>query len=229
AVFFILTTLLLYRQDADLHAAEIALPHIELPFSYPAETLATASRLRQLAAALAIATLMVVAFAWKRARLLGLAPFFVATVGLAAVHHTVLLPATALQFSPKQALTRFALWSEHGSLSGPLVVYRAEDPGLRIYGPPSVEIVRTVFDLQTILGTEEPRAALLRQADLAQVAQALRARQRPLYVLDASHQTLRLVSNALPPSAEDLNPIREVLFDTPPPIEHPTMVRFEDK
>lgn len=235
AAFVFLGATLLCRQDASLHPAEIALPAVALPTPYPVDALDATAHLQSLAHALLLGVALAAALAWpagrraKRRRDWAIGIVCVAAVWMGGVFHRALLPETATLLSPKTALERFAAWSEAGVVPTKLVVFRAQDPGLRIYGPPAVEVVRTQGALQTALAATEPRAALVRQRDVAALAQGLRARARPFYVLDTSHQDLWLVGNVLPPGAIDQNPLHRVRFDAPPKLEHATLVGFDNR
>lgn len=141
-----------------------------------------------------------------------------------------LLTATSEQFSLLRPLERYATWAAEGALPGPLGVHRVTDPGLDLYGPPAAARVplATRDALATHLKKPEPAAALIRLSELAPLYQSSRAAGFPVHVLDASNRDILLVANTLPPGAEDMNPIRQVLFDAPPVLAHQTMLRFDD-
>src|SRR5690606_3009811 len=102
-----------------------------------------------------------------------------------------------------------------GALPGSLGVYRVSDPGLDLYGPAADARVplATREAVSTLLRRPEPAAALIRVSELPALHQAARAGGFSLHVLDASNRDVLLVSNALPPGVDDVNPIRRVLFD----------------
>jgi len=140
----------------------------------------------------------------------------------------VLVPATSDMLSPKAVLARHAELALAGALGPELAVHRIRDKALPLYGPTALESLASRRDISAYLTADEPRAVLIRSLDLAAVYQHHRQAGTPLYVLDASHHHLRLVANVLPEGAVDQNPIPAVLFDEPPELEHPTLVRFEE-
>lgn len=141
-----------------------------------------------------------------------------------------LLPRTSEQYSLLRPLTAYQRWVDAGELTAPLGVYRVTDPGVELYGPPADARVplATREALNTRLRGDAPAAALLRLSELAAVVQTARQAKLPLYVLDASNRDVVLVANHLPAGATDQNPIRRVLFDEPPALAHPTLLRFDD-
>ncbi|MDC0717563.1 hypothetical protein [Nannocystis bainbridge] len=141
-----------------------------------------------------------------------------------------LLPRTSEQFSLLRPLTRWAAWTEAGALPPTLGVHRVSDPGLELYGPaPDLRVpLATREALANVLRQPAPAAALIRTSELAALHQTARAGGFSLHVLDASNRDVLLIANTLPPGADDMNPIRRVLFDEPPALAHPTLLRFDD-
>jgi hypothetical protein len=152
-------------------------------------------------------------------------------VGIAALHgawvqaHRV-VPTLSQLLSPAATLARWQGFVDTGALAPVLGEHRLRDPGMDAYGPETTQKLVARRDVEEFLAASEPRAVLLRARDVPPVFQKLRERGIATYVLDARHQTLRLVSNALPDGAVDENPIPTVLFTEPPQLAHPTLLRF---
>lgn len=231
ALFVVALATLVTRQDAALHTVEIALPSVAATIPYPAETLAAADRLQTIAGLVLLASIAATLLGgrtttarWRRD--LGVLLVAGAATFGAIVQHHVLLPATGHLLSLRAPLQRYAAWERDGIVSAPLLLYRVQDPGLRIDGPATFEVTRTLHALQQALAGETPRAALIRERDFAALEQPLRERKRPLHVLDRSHQSVLLVANVLPPGAHDDNPLVDLRRDAVPALAHPTHVRF---
>lgn len=150
-------------------------------------------------------------------------------------HHALryghdLLPRSSELQSLHRPLTRLAAWQAAGVYTTPLAIHRISDPGVDLYGPPADarNPVATRDAVITWLKSQTANTALIRTSELSPIFQNSRQLGWPFHVLDASHRDVVLVSNTLPPDAVDRNPIREVLFDAPPALPHPTLVRFED-
>jgi hypothetical protein len=146
--------------------------------------------------------------------------------GLRIGHH--LLPQLSEQRSLQRPLARFAAWSAAGQLPPELAVFRVRDATLAIYGPPARPALLTREALRAWLDRPAPSAALCRASELASLYAAARAAARPFYVLDRGHREAILIANRLPEGATDHNPLLELLGDAAPPLENPTLVRFED-
>lgn len=173
------------------------------------------------------------ALADARARLPAWLPAAVVAAALgrqAWLYGRELLPRTSEQFSLLRPLARYEAWAAAGALPRPLGIHRVADPGLDLYGPPpdARQTLATRESVSALLRRPEPAAALIRLSELAPLYQVARNAKYPLHVLDASNRDVLLIANTLPPGAADHNPIREVLFDAPPPLAHETLLRFED-
>jgi hypothetical protein len=151
-----------------------------------------------------------------------------AVLHAALVHAHTLVPDTARTLSPAEILRQHARWAEAGALPTELGVHRVRDPGLTYYGPEQLHALQSRREVIDWLARDEPSVALVRDLDVPAVVQNHRANDLPLFVLDASHERFRLLSNVLPEGAVDQNPITAVLFDVPPVLEHETLVRFEN-
>src|SRR5690606_25910827 len=119
-------------------------------------------------------------------------------------------------------------WVDAGVLSPTLGVHRIRDEGLPLYHGGDIEVLSSRRDVPAFLQVDEPRAALVRDADFAPTFQHARQHGWPLFVLDASHARYRLIANVLPEGAEDRNPLHDVVFDEPPQLEHETLLAFEN-
>lgn len=144
-----------------------------------------------------------------------------------------LLDRSADAMSPKRVLAHHRALASAGALSESLASHRVRDRGLAIYfgaqgGPTAIETLANRREIFDHLAADEPRAVLLRKIDLPAVYQQHRQASAPLFVLDDSHDDLRLVANVLPPGETDRNRIHEVLFTSPPPLANETLVRFEE-
>src|SRR5690606_15310208 len=117
--------------------------------------------------------------------------------------------------SPRHLLEHHRRLAEAGALPEQLANHRVRDDGLSLYGPGDVTALASRRELSSYLAADEPRAALIRERDLATLHQDHRQKGWPLYVLDDRHAYLRLVSNRLPPGEQDRNPIPGVVFDEP--------------
>lgn len=233
---------LVLGNDVELQPSEIAAPLVafEGEHSFPGEELLAKVSLGSLARG-ALLALVAAGLVTTRRGHLGRAmdriPFRVrsvlpaALVGAAALHGAVLqahrvVPELSRLLSPAETIATWRAWVDAGALSATLGEHRVRDPGLHAYGPSDTQKLVARRDAEEFLAASEPRAVLLRSRDVPPVYQRLRERGVPVYVLDASHQTLRLVTNALPEGATDENPIPRVLFSEPPVLAHPTMLRF---
>ncbi len=245
AAFIAVLGVLVLGKDIDLAPADIAAPlHIFGVNDYPAEELLTVKRWSAIAKLVVLAILLgsfaaPMPDASRRERLIGLVPgplriaampAFVGVVALWAawMQTRVLVPATSEKLSPKAVLVHHAALVSAGELGPALAVHRIRDEGVALYGPTELESLASRRDISSYLTAEEPRAVLLRSLDLAAVHQAHRQSGTPMYVLDAVHDHLRLVTNVLPPNEVDVNPIPGVLFDEAPQLEHETLLRFEE-
>lgn len=161
----------------------------------------------------------------------------VATLGLAYASVTLthdLLVDAGLHLSSKAPFERFdrLVREPAGDSTFPelLGVHRLNDPGVERYGPPAANVVPldSRGELHTWIGGETPAAAMIRRSDLPALHAAHRKGGWPLYVVDNRHEDLVLVANVLPDGAQDENPIPEIVHDTPPQLEHQTLVRFDD-
>lgn len=142
----------------------------------------------------------------------------------------VILPGTADSHSLARPLRRHAEWAEQGILPPELMALRVRNRGIDYYGPPETQRTETNNRMQLIerLAGPDPAVALVRNNDLPGLFQSHRARDWPLYVLDATHANLSLIANTLPDGAEDHNPLREVVLDEVPSLANETLVRFDD-
>jgi hypothetical protein len=135
------------------------------------------------------------------------------------------------KLSARDLLERHRSWTEAGQLPAELGMHRVRDRGVEHYGP-TPEFIETFDgrrDLMSRFSGDEPAAALIRKSDLAPLHQNHRRTGWPLFVLDASHGHLALVANVLPEGAEDQNPILEILFDEYVPLEHETLLEFDER
>jgi len=226
-VLVLTASLLVARQDAKLDPRGIALPGVELAHAYPAALLRTTEHLQSIVAWVFLALCLGLGLRWRGApRSLACGGLMVAAAAAATVHAKVLLPRTGQMFSLKHPMQRYETWADSGVFASPLAVHQIQDRGVAIYGPSDREDVRQRHDLLTMLASETPRAALLRDGDLASAYLAARSESHPFFVLDDTHQSVRLVANTLPEGAEDRNRIPSVLFEHAPTLRHPTLVRF---
>lgn len=233
-------------KDLELAPESIAVPlHGFAINEYPAEALGTAALLGRYAKWLVLALVLGLAVAphdgdegWL-ARLRGRVPAAVrAHAGVALVLALALalawqqthglLRETSAKLSPRAVLDHHARLVEAGELEGTLGTHRVRDRGVAIYGPAELEPLANRREIYDRLAGETPTAVLLRALDVPAVYQQHRQHGTPMFVLDDSHQDLRLISNVLPAGEVDHNRIHEVLFDAPPALEHETLVRFED-
>ncbi len=154
--------------------------------------------------------------------------FVVAACSSAWMHAHVLLPRTAALLSLKAPLQRLARWEADEELPATLGVHRVRDEGLALYGPDATEMLLGRRDLVQWFDTDAPAVALIREGDYPPLFQAARMGGRPMFILDASHASDRLVANRLPPGAQNLDPLTEIVLDEPPALEHETLLRFEN-
>ncbi len=238
--------IMVVAKDLELVPQDIAAPMFAFAVNeYPADALHTAARLGGFAKAVALALVAGLVLARKDGaagpieRLLGrvraawrdaVPAVLVVLVAVAGswLQSRTLLIDTSAKLSPKRVLTVFAALAEQGTVASVLATHRVRDRGLSYYGPAELEALSNRRDMATRLGTEAPQAMLMRTIDLAPVYQQLRSGGLPMYVLDDSHATLRLVSNVLPEGMTDRNRIPEVLSTSPYGLEHETLVRYEE-
>jgi hypothetical protein len=242
-------SVLVMAKDLELLAEEIAMPlHVFAVNEYPAEALQTAARLGRGAKLVALAIVVgfvvspgavgdgrlarvvagLLARVPERARAVALPALVMAAAGVCAwTLSRTLVADTAAKLSPKRMLDTFATLVDRGALEPTLAMHRVRDRGLAYYGPEKIESLGNRRDVFQFLESETPRAALLRTLDLPAAYQQHRAASVPLFVLDDSHATLRLVSNVLPDGVTDRNRIPEVLSDAPFELANPTFVQFE--
>jgi 4-amino-4-deoxy-L-arabinose transferase-like glycosyltransferase len=236
--------ILVLAKDASLTPSEIAAPlsHFVGEHTFPAEGSLAAARLERIAKVALLALLVVAALTMpahgRIGRLVARAlprrarPALLAiTVGAAAAFGALLqtrtlLPELSRQLSAKQPLSRWAQWVADGQLPDELGDYRVRDEGMDVYGPPERVDLRSRREAGQWLSDPQPRVMIARQRDVAPLYQQLRGEGRPMYVLDASHQSLRLLSNVLPEGAQDFNEIPSVLLSQPPVLAHQTYIKF---
>lgn len=234
---------LVLGKDAELAPERIAAPMSDFPGgrTFPGDELDAMARLKRLRSLAALAVLLAGLAAARRGRLgrvMGRVPQRVrpaippVVVGLSALAGGLAVRGMVTDLStlvsPRAVLARYDAWVEAGALPAVLGTHRVRDPGMELYGPGNVEVLSNQRDVTNWLSADEPRVALIRDRDLPAVHMHHRHNAWPLYVLDDSHGTLRLIANVLPEGATDLNRIPEVLFDEPPPLQHETMLRFEN-
>lgn len=241
---------LVMAKDLELFAEEIAMPlHTFAVNEYPADTLQTASRLGRAAKLIALGLLAGFvlspgdhASGRLAKRVSGLLAKIPTSARIVAMPVAVILASsacawtlsrtlvadTAAKLSPKQMLSVFRGLVEQQALEPTLAMHRVRDRGLAYYGPEKIESLANRRDVFSYLQTDAPRAALLRTLDIAAAHQQHRAAGAPLFVLDDSHATLRLVSNVLPEGMVDRNRIPEVLSTEPFELANPTFVQFEE-
>lgn len=234
---------LVLGKDAELSPERIAAPLSDFPGgrTFPAEELEAMARLKRLRSLAALAVLLAGFAAARRGRLGALndrVPERVrpaigpAIVGVAALASGLgvrsLVTDLSTLVSPRAVLARYDAWVQAGALPPTLGTHRVRDAAMELYGPGSIEVLSSRRDVTNWLSAKEPRVALIRERDLPPVHMNHRHQDWPLYVLDDSHGTLRLIANVLPDGATDLNTIPEVLKDEPPQLGHETMLRFEN-
>ncbi len=216
-----------------VHGKENAYPARELQAP---ELLAGLAQLAALGLLLAALTRRPLAPATRLQRLQARLPTWlpVALVLATQLHQALryghgLLPRSSELLSVHRPLTRLAAWKAAGVLPGPLALHRISDPGVDLYGPPATgrAPLTSRDQVVTLLRAPEPGVAMIRSSELGPLFQQSRAAGWPLHVLDASNRDIALVSNILPPGASDENPILRVVFDAPPALAHPTLLRFE--
>ncbi|MFO0637304.1 MAG: hypothetical protein U0168_31150 [Nannocystaceae bacterium] len=242
--------MLVLGKELELAPETVAVPlHAFAVNEYPAELLGTAALLGRFAKlgvlALVIGLLLAPGddaglLARLRARVPAPARRFAAALLLFAValwgawrQAHALLDRTAAALSPKVVLAHHRALAQAGAVSESLASHRVRDRGLAIYfgahgGPTAIDTLANRREIFDYLGADEPRAVLLRKIDLPAVYQQHRQAAAPLFVLDDSHDDLRLVANVLPPGEIDRNRIHEVLFTEPPALANETLVRFEE-
>lgn len=236
--------ILVIGKDAELSPERILAPLSDYPggHNFPEAKLEATERCKQLRSWAALAILLAAFSATRRGRLgavmarvpdrhrTTVACGIVSVAALASawtMHRRVLTDYSRL-VSPRGVLARYDTWVSEGALPDRLGAYRVRDKGMTLYGPGDVEALSSRRDASNWLSADEPRAALIRDRDLAALHSSHRHQDWPLYVLDRSHASLVLVANVLPPGAEDLNPIHGVVFDEPQPMAHQTQLRFEN-
>ncbi|MBK8237439.1 MAG: hypothetical protein IPK74_18000 [Deltaproteobacteria bacterium] len=233
-------------KDLELAPETIAVPlHAFAVNEYPADLLGTAAQLGRFAKLLALVLVVGLALApgdddgrrWSRVRarvpaVVGEHAAVVLALALAAAFAWQqthgLLRETSAKLSPRAVLDHFAGLVEAGELEPTLGTHRVRDRGLALYGPASLEPLPNRREIYDRLAGETPTAVLLRALDVPAVYQQHRQHGVPMFVLDDTHEDLRLISNVLPAGEVDHNRILEVLFDAPPALEHETLVRFEE-
>jgi hypothetical protein len=134
------------------------------------------------------------------------------------------------QMSIAGPLERFATAVDRGDIpDSRLSLHRVRDPGLDHYGPGSEHEVFLAnrSDLDLWLAAPEPRTALIRRSDLPPAFSSARVGKRPLFVLDAEHHEVLLVSNFLPPGYEDQNPLLGIVYDEPISLANETLVVWD--
>jgi hypothetical protein len=212
--------------------------------NFPAEAVHAAERLRRIGGWAVLAVIVSALVGRRRSErglervLVRIPPAWrdgvaVGVVGVAALAGATslahgLVPAIGVADSPREPLRRFQAWVDAGELSPSLGVHRIRDDGLLVYGPTDAQALQSRREVPAFLDVDEPRAALLRDADFAATFQHARQHGWPLFVLDASHARYRLIANVLPSGAEDQNPLDAVVFDEPPQLQRETLLAFEN-
>jgi hypothetical protein len=245
-VFVIAAGALVLRRDAELRPSLFSTPSEvwEGEHNFPAKEVKAAERLRS-GAGWVLLAVFVSALVGRRRSERGLERWLqrvpaswregvaVGVFGLAALASSItlargLVPSIGHATSPREPLRRFQAWVDAGELSGKLGIHRIRDDAVALYGPGDLEVLQSRRDVPAFLMVEEPRAAVVRDADFAPTMQQARQQGWPIYVLDASHARYRLIANVLPTGAEDVNPLHAVLFDEPPVLANETRLAFEN-
>ena len=112
-----------------------------------------------------------------------------------------------------------------------LTIHRVRDRGLELYGPPPeyVRDLKSRDELRDALAGDAPVLALIRKSDYAGLRQLSRVGDWPLFLLDDRNHEFALVSNVQSTAVEAVDPLTDILFSEPPPLEHAARVRFEDR
>lgn len=245
ALVAVIGGVLVLGKDAELSPHRILAPFADFPGGrdFPGERLGASDVLKGLRNIAALALLGAGLLSSRHGRLgqrwLGAIParmrqpLAVAGVVVASLSASVTLARTMVTemsalLSPRDMLQRYQAWARAGALPSVLGSHNIRDRGLALYGPERVEALAGRQDVTAWLSAAEPRVALIRHADLAAIHMAHRHQGWPLFVLDRSHASLLLVANVLPEGAEDQNTIPDVLLDAPIPMEHETLVRFDN-
>jgi hypothetical protein len=130
-------------------------------------------------------------------------------------------PALARQVSPTQACERYRSLRH---AKEPLGVLGVQGGAARYQGVPDAESFddrEVAFEWLTAPAAER-RFLLLRQSELAELNAQYRAlRHASLPILDARSSELLLASSQLRPGEVDENPLRRLVLDTAPAIQHP--------
>ena len=142
------------------------------------------------------------------------------------------LPRLSDTLSSKEPFERW----EHAALALPETIglYRLRDPGTEIYGPDPDRLskLESRKDITQWLMSEEQRVALIRRRSFPAIFQEHRARKKALHVLDWRHPEFKLIANfspdTLPEAYERHHPLESIVLDDAPPLEHPTLLRFDD-
>jgi hypothetical protein len=159
-----------------------------------------------------------------------LALVFAALAMLSWGYGHTMLTKVGRQMSIAGPLQRFADAVERGEIpDSRLSLHRIRDAGLDYYGPGSEHEVFLAnrSDLDVWLSAPEPHTALIRRTDLPAAFSSARVGKRPLYVLDAEHHQVLLVSNFLPEGHEDQNPLLGIVYDEPISLANETLVSWD--
>jgi len=154
----------------------------------------------------------------------------VAALTIQALAYNSVFRDSARQMSARGPLERWSKWAASETLPPLLGVHRLRDPGVEryseLYTNDALIDIKARADLVGWLAEPEPRVAMLRHTDYAYVFQKLRGRDVSLHTLDWDHHKFVLVANHLPPGLVDHNPLKDIVLDAPPALEHETFVRF---
>jgi Dolichyl-phosphate-mannose-protein mannosyltransferase len=130
-------------------------------------------------------------------------------------------PALSRQVAPKQIIERYR---ELGRAAEPLGMLGSDSAAIRYRGASGASTFaepRRAFEWLT-RDPAQRRWLLLRRADLPELNAAFRAlRGENLPILDARSSEVLLASNRRRPGEPDESPLKGLIHDQPPPLQHP--------
>jgi hypothetical protein len=178
-----------------------------------------------LAALLAGAQLLLWAFA--RLAAYRFVPMLVMGAGIGAYAAQGYLPALSEHFSPRDVYTAYNELAQPGEVLGE---YKVSGRAAAYYAKEKVVDVNSVAELIAHLVVPGQRWAAFPSDELADIDHAYRQRtHRHLVVVDARSSRVVLAATQPLGKRHDENILRDAVRTTPPHIQHPVAVNFDDR